>query len=141
MPCATSTAFAVFPNFPGIHLQSSGEEGFNPRHFFGSLFKIWDKKVMTNDCKLSKHRHGHYFLFIVTFWIIDEFDKFQSHSHTMWYSNVWICTYFFCGTVFWRFHNLREWSSEAVTRADSVGWKYIDLMLSKWLGKTKQQQS
>lgn len=47
-------------------------------------------------------------------------------------------TYFFCGTVFWRFHNLSEWSSEAVMRADSVGWKYIDLMLSKWLRKTKR---
>lgn len=32
-------------------------------------------------------------------------------------------TCFLAGTVFWRFHSLRVWSSETVTSTGSTGWK------------------
>ena len=37
------------------------------------------------------------------------------------------------GTVFWRFHNFKVWSSEAVINTGSVGWKPRALTPSKWL--------
>lgn len=42
-------------------------------------------------------------------------------------------TYFLAGTVFWRFHSLRVWSSETVTNTGSTGWKARARTPSKWL--------
>jgi len=40
-------------------------------------------------------------------------------------------TNFFAGTVLWRFHNFSVWSSLAVMRTGSVGWKTSALTASK----------
>lgn len=42
-------------------------------------------------------------------------------------------SHFLAGAVFWRFHSLRVWSSEAVTRTGSTGWKARLRTESKWL--------
>lgn len=42
-------------------------------------------------------------------------------------------TCFLAGTVFWRFHSLRVWSSETVTNTGSTGWKARARTPSKWL--------
>ena len=41
--------------------------------------------------------------------------------------------HFLAGAVFWRFHSLMVWSSEAVTRTGSTGWKARLRTESKWL--------
>lgn len=42
-------------------------------------------------------------------------------------------TYFLAGTVLVRFHSLRVWSSETVSRHGSTGWKASARTPSKWL--------
>lgn len=42
-------------------------------------------------------------------------------------------SHFLAGTVFCRFHSLTVWSSEAVTRTGSTGWKARLRTESKWL--------
>jgi hypothetical protein len=39
--------------------------------------------------------------------------------------------YFFAGTVFCKFHNFNVWSSEAVNKTGSTGWKAKALTPSK----------
>lgn len=41
--------------------------------------------------------------------------------------------YFLAGTVLVRFHSLRVWSSDTVTRHGSTGWKASARTPSKWL--------
>lgn len=46
---------------------------------------------------------------------------------------MWRYSYFLAGAVFCRFHILSVWSSEAVTRTGSTGWKTRARIPSKWL--------
>lgn len=42
-------------------------------------------------------------------------------------------SYFFAGAVFCKFHIFNVWSSEAVIKTGSTGWKARPLIPSKWL--------
>lgn len=44
-------------------------------------------------------------------------------------------THFLAGTVFCKFHNFSVWSSDAVMRTGSTGWKAKARTPSKWLKK------
>ena len=58
-----------------------------------------------------------------------------SYRNSVFWSHnrEWGDSYFLAGAVFCRFHILSVWSSEAVTRTGSTGWKTRARIPSKWL--------